>query len=64
MPFYDDVVPYMKKKTKDLADKLEEKRVNFNEYRAKSQVGTFAGLEDLIRKRKQEAQSNAKRDSY
>lgn len=63
MPHFDDVVPYMKKRMKDLADKVEEKRVDFNESRKKNQIGTFAGLESLILKRKQEAQ-NAKRHSY
>lgn len=62
MPHYDDTRPFVRK-MKDIADKVEEKRVQFNEGRKQSGAGTLVGLEKLILKRKQEAQ-DAKRNRY
>lgn len=58
MPHIDDNRPFYRS-AKGIADKVEEKRQQFNNYRKKNQVGTFAGLESIIAKRKQGAQ-NAK----
>lgn len=35
---------------KELAQKLEEKRKEFNERREKADVGTFKGLKEMIQK--------------
>jgi len=51
----DDNRPFYRM-AKGVADKIEEKRQQFNEYRKKNQIGTLAGLESVISKRKQEAQ--------
>ena len=62
MPHIDDNKPFFRM-AKDIADKVEEKRLAFNQKRKEKRIGTFAGLEDVIMKRKQEAQ-NAKRTGY
>lgn len=62
MPHMDDNRPFYRM-AKGIADTLEKKRREFNEGRKQSQVGTLAGLENAIRKRKQEAE-DAKRNSY
>ena len=62
MPHIDDTVPF-RKRARDIADKVESRRMEFNEGRRRRGMGTLAGLERLILKRKQEAQ-NAKRHSY
>lgn len=62
MPHIDDDKPFYRM-AKDVADKIEEKRQEFNENRKRKKVGTFAGLEEMIAKRKQES-PNAKRAGY
>jgi hypothetical protein len=62
MPHIDDTRPFYRM-AKGLAEKVEEKRQQFNEYRRKNQIGTFAGLEETIKRRQEEAR-NAKRNSH
>jgi hypothetical protein len=62
MPHIDDTVPF-RKRVKDIADKIEARRQEFNENRKRSGIGTFSGLEAAIAKRKKESQ-DAKRNRY
>lgn len=62
MPFFDDTTPF-RKRVKDIADKVESKRQEFNESRRRKGLGTFKGLESIVAKRMKEA-GHAKRNSY
>lgn len=59
MPHFDDIVPYVKKRAKDVADQIEENRKRRIEHNRASGVGTLKGLEEMIMRRKREAH-NAK----
>lgn len=63
MPHFDDVVPYMKKHVKDIADKVESKRQELVGAQKRSGIGTLKGLESIVAKRMKEA-SHAKRNSH
>lgn len=51
----DDIIPF-KKQLGGFTDKMEEYRKKFNERRNNAQIGTLVGLENIIKKRKMNAQ--------
>lgn len=54
MPSIDDIIPFMRKKTKDVADTVEKNRKEMIEDQKKRKMGTLSGLEGIIAKRKRD----------